>query len=166
MRDATSKLLAGASALFSSSSDGGRVSRRILALVVLLGCLLFALTQPPQVDAAAPCCQTCLHEFAVCENACAVQCGGTNNTCFTDCWDVCYYGYRGFTSCGGSCVWCSQGGGGGGDSVFSCSFDGPTYYPDPGGWLNSISCTNYNATCFTYSGGGRYCCDSYGCYYP
>lgn len=155
------KAVTNVAAIFSSSSDAGRLARRFVALAVLVAGMFYVLAEPPRAD-AAPCCQTCLQEQAACENACAEQCGGTANTCYTACWDDCY---DGFIYCGGRCVWCgSGGGGGGGGSVFSCNFSWPT--PDGyGGWYNSVDCSNgYAASCYHTGTGSYYCCDVYGCY--
>jgi hypothetical protein len=142
--------------------------RRLLLLAVLSVCLGIALTEPPTQTLAAPCCQQCVKDLAVCENNCALQCEGSSDPdCYMNCEDPCYTGWHTFYWCGGWCVWCSYGGaegGGGGASV--CEFTGPQPAP-AGGYVTSISCPNgYNGTCIVHPTSGEYCCDGYGCYTP
>ena len=131
--------------------------RKLLLLTLLAVGLGIALSNPPTQSLAAPCCQTCLTDFAMCENSCAVECEGTTGSCYVDCWDECYYGYRGFTYCGGRCVWCSSGGGGGEDPITYCEFTGPQSDPF-GGVVNTINCPNgYSATCRNHPTMGEFC---------
>ena len=141
--------------------------RKLVILALLSVGLAIAVSNPPPPALAAQCCQECLQTFARCENSCAVQCEGIGGSCYIDCWDECYSGYQAFTYCGGRCTWCSQGGGGGNDSPFGCSFSGPTLNVNEGRFENGISCSDYSATCYqmvqpfvTYN----WCCDNYGCY--
>jgi|SRR5688572_23367345 hypothetical protein len=141
-----------------TSTNKLRLCRKLLVLALLCTGLGIALTNSPPQALAAPICQQCLTDFAMCENRCAVDCEGTTDNCFIDCWDECYYGYHGFTYCGGRCVWAPQGGGGGGgDPITFCEFSGSQ--PAPGGGVyNSISCPNgYFGECVNHPTMGEFC---------